>query len=140
MPATQTSSADFRRLVRELYTRQVAMVATGTAIFGPIIPLIYYPWQLRIGRKAGDYLKAGVDAAAARIDALRHRVNESEMVNYWKAFIRGIPEYSALVRAKKFEEIENILTTLARQNEVLSRQEASIREIRRAVEELHDES
>jgi hypothetical protein len=116
------------------------MVATGTAIFGPIIPLIYYPWQLRIGRKAGDYLKAGVDAAAARIDALRHRVNESEMVNYWKAFIRGIPEYSALVRAKKFEEIENILTTLARQNEVLSRQEASIREIRRAVEELHDES
>jgi hypothetical protein len=140
MPETKIGSSDLRRLVRELYTKQVAMAASGTAILGPILPLIYYPWQLRLGRKAADYLKAGVDAAGERIDALRDRVNESEMVNYWKDFIRGMPEYSALVRAKKFTEIENILTTLARQNEVLRRQEASIRELRRAVEELHNES
>ena len=105
MPETKPRSPDLRRLVRELYTRQVAMVATSTAIFGPIVPLIYYPWQLRLGHKAAEYLKSGIDAAAARIEALRERVSESEMVNDWKDFIRGIPEYSALVKAKKFKEI-----------------------------------
>ena len=61
------------------------------------------------------------------------------MVNYWKDFIRGVPDYATPVRAKKFHEIENVLTTLARQNEIFRLHEERIREITKALKELQDE-
>lgn len=72
--------------------------------------------------------------------SLSNHVIESEMITYWKDFVRGIPDYAALVRAKKFQEIENVLITLARQNEFFRIHEERIREIQKALKELQDEA
>lgn len=131
------SQTEVSSMVRRLYVGAVTSAAGGVA--GVLAPIIYYPWYRTLWKRATPYLSNGVRVAAEKLSALSNQVRESEMVNYWKDFVRGIPEYEALVRAKKFREIENVLTTLAQHNEVFRLHEERIREIQKALKELEDE-
>lgn len=131
---------EVRAMVRQLYAGAAATAGVAGGFLGTLYPIVYYPWYRLLWRRALPYLSDGVRGAAQRISALSNQVRESEMVNYWKDFIRGLPEYAALVRARKFKEIENVLTTLARQNEIFRHHEERIREIQKALKELQDEA
>ena len=126
------------RMVRRLYADAIASAKGGIA--GALPPILYYPWYRSLWKRAVPYLSNGVQAAAEKLSSFSNQVVESEMVAYWKDFIRGIPEYAALVRAKKFQEIENVLTTLARQNEIFRLHGERIREIQKALTDLQNEA
>ena len=97
------------------------------------------PRYKMIWKKSMSYLNEGIKAMSQKISSLSGQVGESEMVQYWKDFICGLPEYSSLVKAKKFQEIEHIFITLAKQNEILGIQDTRIKEIKKAMQELRNE-
>ncbi len=140
----ERAPSEISRMVRELYGGTLLKVGAVGGLLGVLnpvmLPVIYYPWIWSRCKRAVPYLAEGVRGAAQKVASLSNEAIESDFVNYWKDFVRGIPEYSALVRARKFNEIENILITLARQNEVLRHHEDRVREIQRALKELHDET
>jgi len=67
-----------------------------------------------------------------QISKLPKKIKESDLVIYFKDFIKGIPEYHVLVKAKKWDEIENIIETLNLHDEAL-------RAINKAISELKNE-
>jgi len=70
-------------------------------------------------KKGTKYLRAKSRKGKELILKLPKKVKESELVTYWKDFIKGIPEYKALVKAKKWKEIEHIIETLDLHDEAL---------------------
>ena len=133
--------AEVSSMVRRLYAGVTAYAAGAAGgVAGLLSPILYYPRYRFLWKGAVPYLFSGVQAAAERLSSLSNQVLESEMVTYWKDFVRGIPDYAALVRAKKFQEIENVLIILARQNEIFRLHEERIREIQKALKELQDEA
>ncbi len=136
----ERAPSEISRMVRELYGGTLLTAGAVGGLFAVISPVIYYPWLWSRCKRAVPYLADGVRSAAQKVASLPSHAIESDLVNYWKDFVRGIPEYSALVSARKFNEIENILITLARQNEVLRHHEDRVREIQRALKELQDET
>ena len=138
----KTSKLEISPMVKNLY-KDIFLAKASPAGFA-IYKLISLFSNLRPRYKKAwesstSYLNTGITTAAQKVSSLSDKVRESEMIQYWKNFIRGMPEYSSLVRAKKFEEIENILTTLATHNEILGLQEDCIQEIKKAVKELKNE-
>jgi hypothetical protein len=125
-------------MVQQLYAGAIAPAAGRVA--SALSPIFYYPWYRTLRKRALPYLSNGVQTAAEKLSSLSNQVLERDMVTYWKDFIRGIPDYAALVRAKKFQEIENVLTTLARQNEIFRLHEERIHQIQKALKELQDEA
>ncbi len=136
----ERAPSEISQMVHQLYAEVLSTEGAVGGLLGVITPVIYYPWLWSRCKRAVPYLADGVRSAAQKIASLPTHARESDFVNYWKDFVRGIPEYSALVRAKKFNEIENILITLARQNEVLRHHDDRIREIQKAMKELQDET
>ena len=137
----ESTLAEVSSMVRRLYAGATAYAessASGVAIF--LSPILYYPRYRSLWKRAVPYLSNGVQLAAEKLSSLPNQVLESEMVTYWKDFVRGIPDYAALVRAKKFQEIENVLITLARHNEIFRLHEDRMREIQKALKELQDEA
>lgn len=139
--ASKTAEAprEIKTLVRRVYFGCFSATGGGGGLVGRLHPLVHYPSYLLLWRRATRYLSDGVRVAGENIVSVSNRITGSEMVVYWKDFIRGIPEYSALVRAKKFIEIQNILITLADQNEVLQIHQEYILDIQAAMKELQDE-
>lgn len=141
---TEQAPSEISRMVHNLYVGTVIKAGAVGGLLGVISPAIYpvvfYPWLWSRCKRAVPYLVDGIRDAAHKVVSLSNQAMESDFVNYWKDFVRGIPEYSALVRANKFNEIENILITLARQNEVLRQHDDRIREIQKAMKELRDET
>ena len=136
----ESTLVEVSSMVRRLYAgvrANAAGTAKGVAIF--LSPILYL-WYRSVSKRAVPYLSSGVQMAAEKLSSLPNQVLESEMVTYWKDFVRGIPDYAALVRAKKFQEIENVLVTLARQNEIFRLHEDRIREIQKALKELQNEA
>jgi len=70
-------------------------------------------------KKGTKYLRAKSRRGKKQILKLPKKIKESDQVIYWKDFIKGIPEYHALVKAKKWDEIENIIKTLDLHDEAL---------------------
>lgn len=137
----ERTPAEVSIMVRRLYTGATGYVARAAGgVAGILFPILYSPRYGSLWKRAVSYLSDGVQAGAEKLSSLSNQVLESEMVTYWKDFVRGIPDYAALVRAKKFQEIENLLVTLARQNEIFRLHEERIREIQKAVKELQDET
>lgn len=136
----RTRSVQLSKMVRQVYagTRTGAEKVTG--LVGTLAPIVRYPWHRLACRRASAWLVDGVKAAGQRLASLPSQIKESEMVSYWKDLVRGLPDYAALVRARKFQEIENVLLTLARQNEILRIHENRIGEIQKAVRELESEA
>lgn len=132
--------AAVRVMVRRLYSGALERAGAAGSVLGALYPIIHYPSYRSLWKRAVPYLSEAVRPAEQKIASLSIQVRESEMVNYWKDLVRGLPEYAALVRANKFKEIENVLTTLATQNEMFRLHEDRIREIQRALKELQDES
>lgn len=139
----KTSKLEVSPMVKSLY-KDIFLVKASPMDFAVYkvksLFSILRPRYKKVWKGSISYLNDGITRAAQKISLLSDKIRESEMIQYWKDFIRGIPEYSALVRAKKFEEIENILTTLATHNEILGLQEDRIQEIKKAVKELKNES
>ncbi len=128
-------------MVQKLYAGGTAYTAGAAGgVAGILSPILYYPWYRSLWKRAFPYLSNGVQTAAKKLSSLSNQVLESEMVTYWKDFVRGIPDYAALVRAKKFQEIENVIITLARENEIFRLHEERSREIQKALKELQDET
>ncbi|MGI0015937.1 MAG: hypothetical protein ACREBU_21160, partial [Nitrososphaera sp.] len=75
-------------MVRRLYTGTIASAADGLA--GVLSFIINYPWYRSLRKQAIPYLSNGVQVAAEKLSSLSNQVLESEMVTYWKDFIRGI--------------------------------------------------
>ncbi len=137
----EKTPAEVSKMVRRLYTGAIASAAGAAGgMAGILSPVLYYPWYRSLWKRAVPYLSNGIKAAAEKLSSLPIQVLESEMITYWKDFIRGIPDYAGLVRAKKFQEIENVLITLARQNEIFRLHGERIREIQKALKELQDEA
>lgn len=129
-----------RNMVQRLYSGALATAEAAGGVLGRLDPIIRHPYYRSLWRRALPYLSEGIRSAEQRLASLSSQVRENEMVNYWKDFVRGLPEYAALVRANKFKEIENVLTTLAIQNQLFCLHEERIREIQKALKELQDEA
>jgi fructose-1-phosphate kinase PfkB-like protein len=131
IPRIKKSSLEVPEMVKRLYTDVLipANIAKGelktlySRMKGTRVPSIL--------KRSIAYLSEGMQTAVQKISSLPTQIKESEIVNYWKDFIRGMPEYASLVRSKKFEEIENILITLAKHNEIFSLQQNRIQEIQK---------
>lgn len=67
-----------------------------------------------------------------RLSKTKDEITESELVNYWKEFINGLPEYHQLVKAGKINEMNNVLEILDFHNEAIS-------SLKKALEELKNE-
>ena len=133
------ASVDLKALVGHLYSGSLGAKRFASGLVVRLYPIFHYSVYRSLMQTAVPYFSDGVRVAGDYIASVSNCVGESEMVTYWKDFIRGLPEYSALVRAKKFQEIENILTTLALHNEVLRNHDERIVEMRRALKELQHE-
>lgn len=84
-------------------------------------------------KKGTKYLSAKSREGKKQILKLPNKIKESDLVIYWKDFIKGIPEYHVLVKAKKWNEIENIIKTLDLHDEAL-------RALNKAMAELKNEA
>lgn len=137
---SERSSSEISEMVQRLYADVLVPVGIAKGKLKFLYLKITRPWYKSLWKSSIKYLAEGVQTAAQKISSLHSQIIESEMVNYWKDFIRGMPEYASLVRSKKFQEIENILITLATHNEIFNLQENRIQEIKKALKELQDET
>ncbi|MBI5188939.1 MAG: hypothetical protein HZA07_07765 [Nitrospirae bacterium] len=140
MSRSKKSSLEIPKMVQRLYTDVLVPANIAKGELKTLYSKVKGTRMPSILKRSITYLSEGMQSAAQKISSLPTQVKESEMVNYWKDFIRGMPEYASLVRSKKFEEIENILTTLAKHNEIFSLQQNRIQEIQKALKELRDET
>lgn len=135
----ETSLSEISTMVQRLYSDALVPAGVAKQKLRTLYSSISRSWQRSLWDSSMSYLTEGIRVAAQKISSLPNQIKGSEMVNYWKDFIRGMPEYAALVRAKKFQEIENVLTTLARHNEIFGLHEDRIQEIQKVLRELRDE-
>lgn len=94
---TKKSSSEISTMVRHLY--KDALLATISPAGFALYKLRYFlsivrPRYRLLWKRSISYLNEGIQTAAQKIVSLPEQIRESEMVNYWKDFIRGIPEYS----------------------------------------------